>query len=330
MSQRIGLIVMVFAACFCSSAHGQVYSAGCMQGPNCGAKGSGSGTGSAKPASNPPNPTAAAMNAMQNNLQHTTQIINNAGAAILNALQPNNDSNADAAANASQILHESQSYMGSATGASGATQSPSGNAAAAVNSLLDPGQPSTASNSAISALLGDPTPPSAAAPTPVAAIADLLGLPTPQPNEALAQPAPAPSAIPSIPMAPMDHLAQDSINPVTNVSQNQIGPATSGTKTAWTDDPQADPNYQATVLIGRPQLNSVVDGVQFADDLMTSGVGYAGTAYVVGKVQDLLYGDALKGAASDKGSSLYNQYHNGLGMTSKLPTPAPAPPPNPQ
>lgn len=145
---------------------------------------------------------------MQNNLQNTTQMINNAGAAILNALQPNNDSNldtpstsddvgadpgvqpvnsvvdtsaADAArrryqinSEASQILQESQSYMDSTSGAGGGAPSPSNNAAGAVNSLLDPGSPST--NSAINSLLGDANQPSATATTPAAAIANLLDI----------------------------------------------------------------------------------------------------------------------------------------------------------
>jgi hypothetical protein len=208
MLQRLGLIMIFLAACFCGSADGQVH-AGCMQGPGCGAQGTGSGSnsGGTKPASNPPNPTAAAMNAMQNNLQNATQIINNTGAAILNALQPSNNSYADTTSNSSddnstgqpyasapapaaleaanaeaasqrdefnaeaaQILQESKVDMASMSDRVG------GGTAAAVNSLLDSVPPANNSNSAISALLGDSAQPNAAATSTANAVSNLLDI----------------------------------------------------------------------------------------------------------------------------------------------------------
>jgi hypothetical protein len=177
--QRIGWMAMFFVACFCGSAHGQTAHAGCMQGPNCGVQGSGSGSsnGSPKPASTPQNRTAAAMNSMQNNLQSTTQMINNAGTAILNALQPNNDSNTDTipASNTDSGI-QPVSYMDSASATNGGAPGSSSNTAAAVNSLLDPGLSPSSSNSAINSLLGDSTQPGATATTPAGAIANLLDI----------------------------------------------------------------------------------------------------------------------------------------------------------
>jgi hypothetical protein len=134
-----------------------------MQGPNCGAKGSGSGTGSTKPASTPQDRTAAAMNTMENNLQGTRQIINNAGATILNTLRPDNNSNSGVQP-INSVADTSTADSTSAT-------------RRGVPSLLDPGlPPSSSTNSAINSLLGDATQPSATATTPASAIASLLDL----------------------------------------------------------------------------------------------------------------------------------------------------------
>jgi hypothetical protein len=204
MLQRIGLIMIFFAACLCGSAYGQTRTAGCIICPGQGS-GSGSNTGNSNSGNNSRNAAAAAMmNSMQNNLQNNTQMINNAGAAILNALQQNNESDADTTPNdagadsggqpadsvvdtstsmreqinseASQILQESQSYIDSTNGANGGEEVPSSNTAAAVNSLLDSGQPPSSSNSAVNSLLGDSAQPSAAATTPAGAIANLLDI----------------------------------------------------------------------------------------------------------------------------------------------------------
>jgi hypothetical protein len=77
-------------------------------------------------------------------------------------------------ADAAQILQASQSDMDSANGNGGEAVTP--NAASAVNALLDSGQPSTSSNSAINSLLGDSTRPPATATTTASAVANLLNI----------------------------------------------------------------------------------------------------------------------------------------------------------
>jgi hypothetical protein len=209
MVQRTCLKALFFAACFCGYAHGQAVHAGCMQG--CGGTNSGSSSNNAttKPTSQQ-NSTAAAMNAMQNNLQTNTQMINNAGAAILNALQPNNNSDADTTSNSSDDNSTGQPFQPSASApdpaaleaanaAAAARQREQFNAeaaqllqesqvdtatvsdgaggtAAAVNSLLDSAPPANNSNSAIGALLGDSAQPNTAATSTANAVSNLLDI----------------------------------------------------------------------------------------------------------------------------------------------------------
>jgi hypothetical protein len=152
-----------------------------------------------------------------------------------------------------------------------------------------------------------------------------FAMPSPTPNADVVTPTPSP--IPSMQMAPVHN--QDYSDVLTNQavgtppSAQQIGPASPNAVINGRDDPNADPNVQALKLIGKPQLDSVVQGFQFGADLMSGGLTEGVKGLATGVVQD-----AVVDAVTDKVVDAYNSYQSRKSNPA-TPTPSPAPGPTP-
>jgi hypothetical protein len=167
-----------------------------------------------------------------------------------------------------------------------------------------------------------------------------FAIPTPSPNEGMSAPAPVADATPSMQMAPMHDPGYTDVLPIpagTAPPATQVGADSSNRPVTGIDATQADldawKNAQATDLLVKPMVNSVVTGVPIMMDIATDGVSGAVVKVVQGAAQDAVLDPVKEAGEEGLKESVVNVYHsyvNNLGNTTTLPSPTPGPTPNPK